>query len=128
MAYHAVQFGVYHRETLQIGSQISTEHTEIGLPATVYQHFVVDTVLLVICFDYSFGLFDVVFQQLNLTILFEHFGSTEAYAGHVDVDASFHPSPAALAHAAPVLERVAHQQVGRYGSDGIIKITNLYCI
>ena len=53
------------------------------------------------------------------------FGSAEAYRRGVDRQRPLDAASAAFAHAAPVLERVAHQRIGRDGRDGLVEILHL---
>ena len=49
----------------------------------------------------------------------------EADAADVDVDAALDAPSATLAHGVPVLERIAHQQVGRQGGHGVVPVAHL---
>ena len=71
-------------------------------------------------------LFNVVCQELYLAILCQHFGSTEPYTVHIDIDRTLDAASATLLHTTPVLERVAYKQVRRNGSDGLVEIAHLH--
>ena len=47
------------------------------------------------------------------------------YGVGVDVDRQLQSASARLAHAAPVLKRVAHEQIRRYGGDGLVEVLHL---
>ena len=49
----------------------------------------------------------------------------ERDGAHVDVYGTLDTAAAALLHAAPVLERVAHESIGRYGGDGLVPVAHL---
>ena len=50
---------------------------------------------------------------------------TEAHRVGVDVDKHLHPASAGLAHAAPVLERIAYKGVRRNGGYGLVEVLHL---
>lgn len=67
---------------------------------------------------------DVVAQQVDFAVAGQHLGGAEAHARHVDVDRAHHTPAPRLLHAAPVLERVAHQQVGRQRDNRVVPVTD----
>ena len=115
-------------EVVQVGIEVGPEHAQVGLPAAVHQDAVVNLLLRVVRLDDLFRLVDVVGQQLDAAILIQHLRCAEAHAVHVDIHRPLHPSATTLLHAAPVLERVADQQIGGDGGDGIVPVAHLHRI
>ena len=126
LTHHTGHIMIYTRMALQVAIQVSTEDTEIRLATTVHKDGVVDMMLFIILLYHLFRLFNVVCQELYLAILCQHFGSTEPYTVHIDIDRTLDAASAALLHTTPVLERVAYKQVRRNGSDGLVKIAHLH--
>lgn len=52
-------------------------------------------------------------------------GRAEVNGVGVDVDRQLQAAPTSLAHAAPVLKRVANEQIRRYGGYGLVEVLHL---
>ena len=74
------------RVIVYISLQIGSEHTNIGLPSSVYKNSIIYLVLFVICRNYLFGVFNILLQVVNLAESLNHFWCAEFNTGHVNID------------------------------------------
>ena len=110
---------------LEIEVQVVSEDPDVGLVQSVDFVFTGgDVVLPVILLDPLLGPGDVIFQQVDALVSLQHFGCAETDAGHVDIDRALDAAPSRGTHSFPVLERVAHQQVGREGDDRVVPVAD----
>lgn len=124
---HQYRHLIIHRgQVVQIGIEVGAENAQVGLASAVDQYAIIDLLRFIVIFYNLLCLVDVVGQQFDFAVFVQHLRCAEAHAVHVDVDRALHPSAAALLHATSVLERVAHQQVGRNGGDGVVPVAHLH--
>lgn len=79
-----------------------------------------------IVLDAAFGIVDIFADQVDTAVFIQHLRRTEPHAGHVDTHRALHAAASRRLHAAPVLERIAHQQVGRQRNDRIVEIADFH--
>ena len=107
----------------QITFEIGPEDAEIGLMQAVDPAFAgFDAVRGIVLLDAAFGIVDIFADQVDTAVFIQHLRRTEPHAGHVDTHRALHAAASRRLHAAPVLERIAHQQVGRQRNDRIVPV------
>ena len=126
--YHTSEVLIDIGKTFQVVGQIGTEYSEIGLTSPIDQNRVVYVMFFIILFHHLLGLLHIIGQQLDFLIFSQHFGGTESYTVHIDIDRTLHTPSTGLLHTPPILKRIADQQIGRDGSDGIVPIAHLHRI
>ena len=85
-----------------------------------------DAVRGIVLLDAAFGIVDIFADQVDTAVFIQHLRRTEPHAGHVDTHRALHAAASRRLHAAPVLERIAHQQVGRQRNDRIVEIADFH--
>ncbi|MPN29925.1 hypothetical protein SDC9_177380 [bioreactor metagenome] len=79
------------RVIVYIGLEVCSEHTDIGLPPSVYKNCIVYIILLVIGGNDFFRAYNVILQIVNSAESLYHLGSTEFNTGHVYIDRPLNP-------------------------------------
>ena len=112
-------------QLVEIADEVGAEDAEVRLAAAVDGDRAVDLPLAVVGGQLRLLLVDVGGEEGDAAVSGQHLGGAEADAVHVDVDGSLDAPAARLLHAAPVLEGVADEGVGRYGGDGVVEVAHL---
>lgn len=111
----------------QVPLQIGTEYPEVGLVQAVDLAFAgADAMRGVVLLDPLLGLIDIFADDVYVAVSGQHLGRTEFHARHVQVHRTLHAAPARRLHPAPVLERIAHQQVRRQRNDRIVPVLHFH--
>ena len=107
----------------QVSFQIGTKHPEVGLVQAVDLAFTgADAMRGIVFLNPLLSLVDIFADDVYVAVPAQHVRRTEFHARHVQVHRTLHAAAARRLHSAPVLERIAHQQVGRQRNDRIVPV------
>ncbi len=110
---------------LQIRQDIGTKGTHVRQVAGVDAVTILDLSLSVPGDDLVLFLLDVLGDVCDLGEALEHRRSAQLDRLHIDVNRSFDPTATRLGHAAPVLEGIRDQRIGRNRGDRLVPVLDL---